>query len=282
MREYLSEGERSILLKVKSYYDKVGTISGVAKILDMQPWRVRKYLRKGHRYGLFNFDKFDRRSKIVRKKRSRNFSRVIKIGQNRFTLEELLRLIKEHGSLRKVSSITGIQYVRLYSIVTKRFGKGISQLKKEIKLVKVKDRSFSYSIKKIIRLFKKYGFLPYVSKLTGIPSYHLRKILTKEFGMGLFELRKKLGVRRAYLKRRAIERNVTRYQQVRQVYERTGTLRKAAKELNLSAERVRQILTSGKKLGIFDYETRGEYFKRLKHDLKRDDLIKEIKLLNLI
>ena len=69
MREYLSEGERSILLKVKSYYDKVGTISGVAKILDMQPWRVRKYLRKGHRYGLFNFDKFDRRSKIVRKKR---------------------------------------------------------------------------------------------------------------------------------------------------------------------------------------------------------------------
>ncbi len=68
MDEDLSQEEKELLLKVKECYDQVGTIDGVAKALNMQAWRVPKYLRKGHREGLFVYDKFYKKKKLLSKK----------------------------------------------------------------------------------------------------------------------------------------------------------------------------------------------------------------------
>lgn len=209
-----------------------------------------------------------------------NLRKVIKYQEHKYTLEDLLRLLKDQGSLIKVSETTHIPYPRLYSIFRKHFGKGIDKIKELTGFVKGKDRGYTYSLKKIVRLFKKYGFLPDVSKVSGIPINNLRHILTKEFDMGLFELRKKLGIRKSCLKWRDLEKNSSRYQQVKEAYERLGTLAKAGEELHLTRERVRQILNQGEKRGIFIYElNREKRFREILQKYDRESLIKEIKIL---
>jgi len=61
----LSEEEKSLLFNIKKCYDKIGTIYGVAKALNIQDWRVRKYLRKGHWHKLFYYDKFNKKTRIL-------------------------------------------------------------------------------------------------------------------------------------------------------------------------------------------------------------------------
>ena len=224
MEKYFTEQEKEILLKIKSYYDKIGTVSGVAKELNLQSWRVRKFLRKGHWYGLFYFDKFNRKSKSTNKKR--------------FVIPRYQRIVRHH--------------------------------------------KYNVDIKKLVRLFKKYGFLPYVSEVMGIPTGFLHQMLTSHYGVGLTELRKVLGIRTSCLKRRAIKKNLIRYQQVKEMYDRLGTLAKVGKELNISRERVRQILARGTNYGFFSYEPiKGkENIKKLIQELTREDLIKDIQLLN--
>lgn len=281
MKNRFTKEEKEILFKVKSHYDMVGTISGVAKILGIQPWRVRQYLYKGHRYGLFVVDKFNKRLEIRQDRQlfNANPRKIIKYEGNKYTLGELLGLWKEQGSLIKVSEATRIPYPKLYRVFRKHFGKKIFKIKKQVGLIKGKDYGYTYNLKEIVRLFKKYGFLPYVSQATGIPTGNLRQILIREFGMGLFELRKKLGIRRSCLKRRALDKKTSRFQQVKEVYDRLGTLEKAGKELGLTRERIRQILSKGEKLGLFEYRRPGVNLKSLKQELTREVLIKDIESL---
>lgn len=209
-----------------------------------------------------------------------NLRKVIRYQGNKYTLGDLLRLLKEQDSFVKVSEITHIPYPRLYSILTKYFGKGINKIKKQVGFIKAKDSGYTYSLKKIVRLFKKYGFLPDVSKITGIPKHSLYGMLTKHFGMKLFEVRKKLGIRRSCLKRRDLEKNSSRYQQIKEAYERLGTLAKAGEEFHLTRERVRQILNQGEKRGVFIYElNREKRFREISQKYDRGSLIKEIRML---
>ena len=147
------------------------------------------------------------------------------------------------------------------------------------KIVKYQEYRYALGLKKIVRLFKKYGFLPDVARATGIPAASLREILIKEFGMGLFELRQKLGIRKSCLKRRALDRKASRFQQVKEAYERLGTLEKTGKELGLTRQRVSQILLKGKQLGLFSYERKAGNLRILKRELSREILIKDIELL---
>lgn len=208
-----------------------------------------------------------------------NPKKIIRYKGLKYSLGDLFELWQKQGSLIKVSETTHVPYGRLYSIFKKYTGKNISRLKMEIGLIKGKRQGHNYNLKKIIRLFKKYGFLPEVARITGIPSSALRKILIKEFGVGLFELRQKLGIRRSCLKRRAIDRKSSRFQQVREAYERLGTLEKAGKELGLTRQRVSQILSKGKQLGLFSYERKSGNLRVLKKELCREVLIKDIELL---
>ncbi len=144
---------------------------------------------------------------------------------------------------------------------------------------KAKKTKYKYNVDKLIKLFKKYGFLPHVSQITGIPAVNLRNILVKEFGVGLTELRKKLGINRRCLKRRDLDKNAKRYQQVKEIYERLGTLEKVGKELNLTRERVRQILKKGEKYGVLNYVlNREKRFKEISQKHNRDSIINEIKV----
>jgi len=208
-----------------------------------------------------------------------NPKKIIRYQGLKYSLGDLFRLWQEQGSLIKVSNATHIPYGRLYSIFKKYTGKKISRLKTEIGLIKGKRRGYNFNLKKIIRLFKKYGFLPDVARITDIPAATLRKILMKEFGIGLFELRQKLGIKKSCLKRRAIDRKAFRFQQVKEAYERLGTLERTGKELGLTRQRVSQILSKGKQLGLFSYERKSSNLRTLKRELSREILIKDIELL---
>lgn len=208
-----------------------------------------------------------------------NPRKIIKYEGNKYTLGELLGLWKEQGSLAKVSGVTHIPYPKLYRIFRKYFGKKIFKIKKQVGFIKGKNHGYTYNLKEIVRFFKKYGFLPYVSQATGIPIGNLRQILIREFGMGLFELRKKLGIRKSCLKRRALDKKAFRFQQVKEAYDRLGTLEKAGKELGLTRQRISQILSKGKKLGLFSYERKARNLRILKRELSREILIKDIESL---
>lgn len=208
-----------------------------------------------------------------------NPKKTVRYQGFKYSLGDLLRLWQEQGSLIKVSEATHFPYGRLYSIFKKYTGKKISRLKTEIGFIKGKRRKHSLKLKKIIRLFKKYGFLPDVARITGIPAPALRNILVKEFGIGLFELRQKLGIKKSCLRRRAIARKASRFQQVKEAYERLGTLEKTGKELGLTRQRVSQILSKGKQLGLFSYERKSGNLRILKRELSREILIKDIELL---
>lgn len=147
MKNEFTKEEKEILFKVKFRYDMVGTISGVAKILGMQPWRVRKYLHKGHRYGLFVVDKFNKRREARQDRQlfNANPMKIIKYQGNRYTLGELLGLWKERGSLIKVSESTRIPYHKLYRIFRKHFGKKIFKIKKQVGFIKGKDHGYTYN-----------------------------------------------------------------------------------------------------------------------------------------
>ena len=116
-----------------------------------------------------------------------NLRKVVRYQGNKYTLGSLLSLWKEQGSLVKIAEITHIfSQPKLYKIFRKHFGNRISGIKKQVRFIKRKSQvKAAYNLKKIVRLFKKYGFLPDVSKAIGIPTISLRNILTKEFGMGL-------------------------------------------------------------------------------------------------
>ncbi|KKQ67068.1 MAG: hypothetical protein US89_C0021G0003 [Candidatus Peregrinibacteria bacterium GW2011_GWF2_38_29] len=208
-----------------------------------------------------------------------NLRKVVRYQGNKYTLGDLLSLWKEQGSLVKIAEITHIfSQPKLYKIFRKHFGNRISGIKKQVRFIKRKSQvKAAYNLKKIVRLFKKYGFLPDVSKAIGIPTISLRNILTKEFGMGLNELRRKLKGRKAYF--RNSDKSSFRCQQVKAAYERLGTLEKAGKELGLTKQRVSQILLKGKRIGLFSYERKGRNLKTLKRELTREVLINDIESL---
>jgi hypothetical protein len=196
----------------------------------------------------------------------------IRKGEKEYVCEKikLINLFKEHGSLQNVSEITKIPYSVLYTLFKIKLNLNVPR--------KVKKTKYKYNIDKLIKLFKKHGFLPHISQITGIPTFNLRNILIKEFGVGLTELRKKLGINRRCLKRRDLDKNAKRYQQVKEIYERLGTLDKVGKELNLTKERVRQLLQKGAKYGVFNYVlNREKRFKDISQKYNRDSIINEIK-----
>jgi len=206
-----------------------------------------------------------------------NPKRIIRYQRNKYTLGYLLSAWREQGSLVKVAEITHIPHPKLYKIFRKHFGNKISEIKRQVGFIKGQSHGYAYNLKKIVRLFKKYGFLPDVSKATGIPMGNLRQILVKEFGMGLHELRRKLKGRKVYF--RDTGKSSFRYQQVKDTYERLGTLEKTGEELGLTRQRVSQILLKGKKLGLFSYERKTGNLRILKRELSRDSLMKDIELL---
>lgn len=196
----------------------------------------------------------------------------IRKGEKEYVCEKnkLINLFKEHSSLQSVSEITNIPYSVLFTLFKIKLNLNVPR--------KAKKTKYKYNVGKLIKLFKKYGFLPHVSQITGIPAVNLRNILVKEFGVGLTELRKKLGINRRCLKRRDLDKNAKRYQQVKEIYERLGTLEKVGKELNLTRERVRQLLQKGAKHGVFDYVlNREKRFKDISQKYNRDSIINEIK-----
>lgn len=206
-----------------------------------------------------------------------NPKRIIRYQGNKYTLGYLLSVWRKQGSLVKVAEITHIPHPKLYKIFRKHFGNKISVIKRQVGFIKGQSHGYAYNLKKIVRLFKKYGFLPDVSKATGIPIGNLRQILVKEFGMGLHELRRKFRGRKTYF--RDTDKSSFRYQQVKDAYERLGTLEKAGKELGLTRQRVSQILLKGKRIGLFSYEHKCGNLKKLKRELTREILIKDIELL---
>jgi len=97
----LSEEEKFLLLNIKKYYDKIGTIYGVAKALSIQDWRVRKYLRKGHWYGLFYYDKFSKKTRLLsyKKNLSKKLKKIKKyeITKDRLKAEIQIQEVKKRG-----------------------------------------------------------------------------------------------------------------------------------------------------------------------------------------
>ena len=95
-----------------------------------------------------------------------NLRKVVRYQGNKYTLGDLLSLWKEQGSLVKIAEITHIfSQPKLYKIFRKHFGNRISGIKKQVRFIKRKSQvKAAYNLKKIVRLFKKYGFLPDVSR----------------------------------------------------------------------------------------------------------------------
>jgi DNA-binding phage protein len=136
----------------------------------------------------------------------------------------------------------------------------------------------SKEVNLIIKSIKKNSSMRQVAKETGLSYSKVDKILFNEFGCrSIRQLRQKLGI-----KRKPSNEKIKRLIKVKEVYERCGTLQKAADELNLTRERVRQLLNEGEDHQLFKYEIQRqvnhkERLNKLKTKFQRDDLVKTIK-----
>jgi AraC-like DNA-binding protein len=130
-------------------------------------------------------------------------------------------------------------------------------------------------VEEIIEEWRHCYSIPKVAERLRIPHNHIRTLLLSSYNCkNIFTLRKKLKI-----KRLLSDKKIAELKQVKELYEKFLTLQKTAEQLNISRERVRQLLNEGEKYDLFQYKRREPKFKRLLQIYDRKSLIKEIELL---
>jgi len=127
----------------------------------------------------------------------------------------------------------------------------------------------------VIRYMKKYYSIKKVSEVLGIPHYSVRNFLFSKYNCNtISQLRKRMRIKRI-----PSANKIDKLKKVKEVYDRCLTLQKAAEELGITRERVRQLLREGERLGLFKYEVyREKRIEELLQKYDRNSLVKEIKM----
>jgi len=140
------------------------------------------------------------------------------------------------------------------------------------------EESFHKEIKLMVKYFKKYGSIARVALATGKSFTSVKRTLLCEFDCSdLTELRQKIVIKKVLSNKK-----ISKLLKAKETYEKCGTLQKAADELNLTRERVRQLLNQGEEHKLYKYEIQREVNHKerlieLKSKFTRAELIREIK-----
>lgn len=131
------------------------------------------------------------------------------------------------------------------------------------------------------------GSILRVANTLQIPYYAIRPLLLSTFHCrSLYSLRRKLKI-----KRKMSDKQLDKLKTAKKYYDKYLTLQKTADKLNISRERVRQLLNIGQNCGLFKYEINAEIrqkrklqrrntiIKKLISKYDRESLINEIKML---
>lgn len=243
MKKYGDQQEKDKCLKVKSYYDQLGNISNVATYLGMSYSETRAFLRRGHRWGLFTFDEYNT-----------NPTNKITIGY----------LYRTYTKIIVPPVLTTEENVQI---------KEVFDYNPNINSKNCKAVPSARQKNLIISLFKKYKNIRVISSISGFSMKRIFNILhrAKEIHIEKEEV--------THEAKKLSEEKIGHFRLIQEMYSKLGTLEKVGKELNLTRERVRQILIEGARNGLFEYKPRGAELEKLKQELDKDYLIREIKLL---
>ncbi len=125
----------------------------------------------------------------------------------------------------------------------------------------------------IIRMWRNAYSLVKVAQILNVPYSFLLELLDPDGGIGIFELRKRLGIERP------VSPDVAKHlMEVKTLYDKYLTLQKVGDELNVTRERVRQLLEKGGKYGLFVYERHKVHnIEKLVTSYSRDRIIAAIR-----
>jgi DNA mismatch repair ATPase MutS len=131
-------------------------------------------------------------------------------------------------------------------------------------------------VEEIIEELRRCYSIQKVAERLRISRTRIRTLLLLSYNCkNIYDLRKKMKI-----KKLLSDKKIAELKQVKELYDKFLTLQKTAEQLNISRERVRQLLNEGEKYCLFQYKLSSETkFKELLQRYDRKTLIKEIKLL---
>lgn len=129
-------------------------------------------------------------------------------------------------------------------------------------------------INMMVSILKTNYALKSIYKIMGISEAKAKRKLLNYFECrNLNELRDELGIRR-----KLSDKRIKKILAVKEIHDKCHTLQKTANQLDITRERVRQILQEGENRGLFEYETSSiKRLNILKEEYDRETLIKKIK-----
>ncbi|MDO8734461.1 MAG: hypothetical protein Q7K21_04815, partial [Elusimicrobiota bacterium] len=245
------------ILSVISHYNKIGTISGVAKELNIDFNKVKKYLRQGHRLNLFYFNKYYKKKKTEkcskRKKIEKCSNKTLKTHpKNILSYHKIINLYKKYNSIDKVAeklrTTPGAISSRLHTS-TKKGIINFTELKKQAKIIRLTKltENCKYLCEKynVIKLFGKYGSIGKISKATGIAYFQVQNCLFSYYKCNSYaELKKIFPV--SENKRKII-------MEAKELYEKYHSFPRVGNDMGISVVQIKNLLHQGEKYNLFKY-----------------------------
>jgi len=176
-------------------------------------------------------------------------------------LQTIIPLMKKGLSLEQISGLIGESSDNIKYTLEKEIG-NINQIRKELGII---------SPKRLLLLTKAKDAY---ERCDTIEKVCQELKLSKSYVMALLKKGNKLGLLKYGKNKRTAPENLLK---IKELYDQCGTLEKVGRELNITRERVRQLLNIGVQKGFFKYEISSKKrLKDLRNIIRPDILIQEI------
>ena len=162
--------------------------------------------------------------------------------------------------------------------IAKRLGISYAKLREMLEIAKDRKLLQKSSIPLLKKLYFKKKIINKILPL--LKNGYNNEQVAKSLKINLRQSTKFINRARVIIaKEKRVEKNKSRILEIRKLYSELGSLENVAKKINLTRERVRQLLKQGEEYGLYEYETYNkEYTKKLANRYSKDALIKEIML----
>jgi Mn-dependent DtxR family transcriptional regulator len=239
-----------IINYVADLYIDSRTLKKASGVLGIDQNLLIKFLRKAQKLHVINYSYL----KLQSKRRD-------------ISIDTINSLVEKGYSLKSIAKYFNMSQPTLYKLLREQYGCGIKDIKKKIRGKKSTPA---------LELIKNNCSLTSAAMQSGIKPYELRKILKMNYKGTIPELKHEYGLRKP-LNNKAIGRLL----KVKGVYDKCLTLEKTAKKLNVSKERVRQLLNKGQDHGLFEYKRlKGHIIPALVNRFGKSILVEQIKKFN--
>ncbi|OGS20067.1 MAG: hypothetical protein A3J83_03600 [Elusimicrobia bacterium RIFOXYA2_FULL_40_6] len=265
------------LLRAKSLYDSTGSITAVAKEMNIAIWQARKYLSKGHWLGLFKFDRFYKNNRVPPKSRTSFLNNL-----DPAYINKVIDSYTRHGKLVLAAQELNIKVFHVRDILLLADKQGMinyPDLKKKIHPTRFNNLLKEHTLEEIVDSFLRTRSVLNTAKEFNIYRDAIEWALDMAEEKGIFNYSKFKEKNRPSLQnifnRFTIEELVGAYIEFH-------SFKKMAKKLNIPPSHARQIVLLADRDKIIDYAKLKTEHKSYHANMKLKRILKRIPIQNVV